>query len=472
MIKLRIFVFFNLICQFLKAQNCDCYENFIAITKCIEENYAGYFDKVNSKNIISYNKTKSSLLAESKHQQLNYNCIELLFEYLLFFNDPHISLQNITTDPKSRHFWRTIFSDVYKSTTHEKSPNKENPGKKKDLEGLWINEAGNLKVVIRKKVNNEFEGILVNPDSIMWFPDQVKFILNPKNKEAFFFNTFHIPRKTTFSIYDSIISFERYGRFYKKTELTGLEEKKSLFKATSVNDSTFYVKLGSFREQYFKLIDSLIISNSPVIKSSKYLIVDLVDNTGGSTLAYSKLFNYFIDDHYLRYGSKLRPSVANSEYYEKTSNDTLYSESVRGMIRELAKKMRDSSKQDYINFNSDATVKNKDSVISGKRVFFLVNGRTGSAAEVLLQIAEQSKRCTIIGQKTAGLIDYGNVNPGFDLPCPYIKLAYPTGRSNINDLKGHKSNEGIFPDIVLNSSNDKWLNYIIQNLIIPESPKE
>ncbi|HWR32171.1 MAG TPA: S41 family peptidase, partial [Chitinophagaceae bacterium] len=132
----------------------------------------------------------------------------------------------------------------------------------------------------------------------------------------------------------------------------------------------------------------------------------------------------------------------------------------------VVRKMRDSLKNSLVNSEDRAIVKNTDSVISEKKIYFLVNSRTTSAAEIILQTAKQSSRCIIAGQKTAGLIDYGIVNSNYDLPCPFIKLAYPTSRSNTNDFPAHKPNAGIVPDLLLNISIDKWADFIVQHFIV------
>ena len=100
-----------------------------------------------------------------------------------------------------------------------------------------------------------------------------------------------------------------------------------------------------------------------------------------------------------------------------------------------------------------------------ERIFLLVNGRTASAAEILVILARQNKKTVLIGQQTAGLTDYANVNPDYVLPCQFIRLGYPTARSNINDVPGHKPSQGFVPDYKPNVSTDKWLDYVIQNFI-------
>jgi hypothetical protein len=80
------------ICTNIKAQQCNCAENYVWLTKMISVNYPGFKDKTVFKNAQGYKQFTDSLYLKVRQQQDPYECYLSLRSYIRYFKDPHLSL--------------------------------------------------------------------------------------------------------------------------------------------------------------------------------------------------------------------------------------------------------------------------------------------------------------------------------------------------------------------------------------------
>lgn len=72
--RLCILTLLTAICLNVSAQNCNCELVFLQSKKLVEENYAGWFDKVNSKNLKDYENWTAKKQAETKSISTDSTC--------------------------------------------------------------------------------------------------------------------------------------------------------------------------------------------------------------------------------------------------------------------------------------------------------------------------------------------------------------------------------------------------------------
>lgn len=77
----------------LYGQNCDCQKEFDFLVKKIENDYAGFRDKVNLTNKKEYYKHTETFRKKSINTRTFQRCTMVLEEWLAFFNDKHLSLE-------------------------------------------------------------------------------------------------------------------------------------------------------------------------------------------------------------------------------------------------------------------------------------------------------------------------------------------------------------------------------------------
>ncbi len=73
------------------SQNCDCEKEFEYLVNKIENDYAGFQDKVNKYNIAEYEEFTKEVRLKSKDVKTFLRCNMLLNKWLEYFNDKHLS---------------------------------------------------------------------------------------------------------------------------------------------------------------------------------------------------------------------------------------------------------------------------------------------------------------------------------------------------------------------------------------------
>lgn len=172
-------IFFFILSYSLRAQNCNCGENFSQLTEKIKKNYVGYLDKVNFSNSNQFQKFTDSLQKIASVSDA-YRCMSLSREWLAFFKDKHIDF-GLNFDKLSTDSIKLFFQNVEKTQWSEASLNtylQKNTDKVDSLEGIWNHESNTYKIgVVRDqtKKDQEFIGFIIKSDGLRWLPQQVKF---------------------------------------------------------------------------------------------------------------------------------------------------------------------------------------------------------------------------------------------------------------------------------------------------------
>ena len=84
---------FLLLSYFVNGQNCNCEQEFNFLVNKIENDYAGFQDKVNNKNIESYKLFTENIRIQSRKTNSFLRCTIILEQWLKYFNDKHLSLE-------------------------------------------------------------------------------------------------------------------------------------------------------------------------------------------------------------------------------------------------------------------------------------------------------------------------------------------------------------------------------------------
>jgi len=74
------------------GQNCNCIENFDFLKEKVENDYAGFADKVNDNTINDYRKHSEKFREKAIKTTTTQRCVLIMEEWLKFFNDKHLQL--------------------------------------------------------------------------------------------------------------------------------------------------------------------------------------------------------------------------------------------------------------------------------------------------------------------------------------------------------------------------------------------
>ncbi|WP_027469553.1 S41 family peptidase [Deefgea rivuli] len=192
-----------------------------------------------------------------------------------------------------------------------------------------------------------------------------------------------------------------------------------------------WLRVPSFDPQFSQSLSKLLEENHTLLCDGRTLIIDLRDNRGGCDDGFEPLLPYVMSEaNYQVTGMAVLSTPANIAGWEKLPElyPSLPSESL-ALIKQLTLKMRLSIGQ-FVLFDDKAihTKELKKIHLQPSQVLILMNHITGSSAEEFLLAAKQSARVTLIGENSAGVLDYSNVRE-FPLPSGQRSLWLATSRS-------------------------------------------
>ncbi len=455
----KFFAYF--LCTFIlfhfkvNAQSCNCKNTIQSIITSIEADYAGYHDKIENK-ISQYKLMKVNLINKSQKIGIfNYDCYKILNEYFDFFDDPHLytSFNGKQFPDEIRKIFSKNFPVIYPIE-------RENISLKGPLEDYWIDDAKRYTIKIIETRNNRFVGFIIKGDSLFWYKNQIKLELQKAKNNAYkakYYLRDHTSKNADVLLMNDEIKIGRYARFTRIKIENSFERPKFEFKI--LNNKFCYLKIPNFLVENIGITDSLMATNKKFIETIPNLIIDLRNNGGGSNITFSKILPFLYTNTFVRDGYSIRSSKNNIKEYINYYNDTTFPQTIRTSFQNIINKLK--AQPDTLVEIVASTETKFDSIYANpKKIFLLINEKCASTTEQLIMYAKQSKKVVILGNPTAGSVDYNDINSSTILPCNFLKLYYPMSRSNRVDTIRSK-NSRLKPDIELNIPDDKWVEYIL-----------
>ncbi|MCX3264921.1 S41 family peptidase [Pedobacter agri] len=333
------------------AQNCDCLVNFDYVVESITKNYAGFNDKVKSKNWEEFLTFTQKIRNKSKFTSGFDSCYVNLRNWVDYFHDHHLRVQ---LDWKFR---------------------KNNPDVAKRLNKLF----GKSNTIANGSEN--------------------------------------LATATSLKILDS---------------------------------TTVLLRLPSFEWSEKKIIDSILHVHMKDFDQRSNLILDMRGNSGGTDYAFNGLMPLIYSlpikvkpDEYLSTQENIRILESNLSEEGISSSAKDFLNQVILLMKTHPGTFVNPSGKDFFEITLDSIYKYPS------RIGILIDKNTASSAESFLLMAMQSKKVTVFGENSAGMLDYNNTQ-FFDIPCKNLNLVIPIGRSK-RLPEQPIDNIGIKPDVVFDS---------------------
>lgn len=448
----------------IAQQVCNCEKEFLFVKDYIETNYAGFSDKVNSSNKQAYASFTDDLLKKAKASPSSNYCYFTIQTWLNYFKDGHIQLirkpnSNSNDSAESISLTTNVIEEL-----KSKSLN--------DIEGIYSTDTKNYEIAIVKSANNyrDYAGVIINTSVKSWKSGQVKIELKHlegDNYQGIYYFKDHHPEVKTYTIKEGKFSPPDFMKtitpiVQETTEpFNKIENSNKVVFYKDIDDSTAYLRIKSFDDHFAKKIAYEIKSHEKQLKSKPYLVIDVRYNGGGSDFSYSPLLPFIYTNPIKTIGVDVFSTPDNIISWQKVIDEN------PGLPVEVKKQISDIISQmkagpfKLINVAGDQTDSLPMVYSNPRKVAILIDGECGSTTEQFLLAAKQSKKVILMGQHTAGVLDYSNMRMvNFDC-LPYI-LGYATSRSRrIPD--NSIDNKGITPDVILDF-NKPWLESIFKRL--------
>jgi uncharacterized protein (DUF2147 family) len=474
----KITLFFILFTQTLVAQtDCNCAQNFQTLQQKVKINYAGYDSRITTKNKVAFEQLTDSVGKATMAISDGYACFKLMERWVDFFRDGHLYLST-TFSSKST----PVAAEGPKMTTVD-SANfyqylAKNAAQLEPLEGVWDNDDGSYTVALKRDITaeNTYQATILRAKSEKWKTGIVKFNLRKEKglwKAQYYKGDFSATNlKTTFN--ENLLIFDQFGVWQKqypepKIKLDAAQiamDQIAAFKM--IDDKTAYLSVSTFNNGS-DIIDSVVHKNRAKILATPHLIIDIRGNGGGSNSSYKSILPFLYTQPYaFEKGGFVVASedniAAETKIYEQIWN-SLSPESKKADAKEYAdwKGYLDSMSlfKGTRFYYADAPPTKFDSVTTNpQKIAVLMNKGCASSAEWFILEAEQSKKVTLFGQNSAGVMDNTNVRP-HKLACPSFTVYAATGRRG-----GAKNREidnvGFTPQVPISEKEEDWVKVVLE----------
>ena len=212
-----------------------------------------------------------------------------------------------------------------------------------------------------------------------------------------------------------------------------------------VDDSTALIRLPDFRPESRPQIDSLLAVNREQLSRTPLLILDVRGNRSGTTHTYEGLRRLFASDSIHVAGNEILSSSANALALQNMVNGA--PDSARAHFRQVIDEMRSHAGQ-FVGLNPERTIRVDGGTQEPRRVALIVDRGCADACEEFVLEAKQSAKVFVVGDNTAGNVDY-TLPREAALPSHVRTLVVPMARSRRLQAR-HLDWVGIMPDFRVN----------------------
>ncbi len=463
----NIFIFGLLLIQTtFYSQNCNCDSLFVQTQKIVEDNYAGWFDKVTSYNRTTYNQWTEKHYLLSKNKTTDSDCSKQLQEWISFFKDKHLRIKFkapkvISNDKKESKEIKIIRTDLSELQVNQYV----SKAKKLDpIEGIY--ESPSYRLGITQVQPNLFYATVITTQNENWKAGEVKLVIT--KSDGAYEGTFYEGDKSDVSTHkvqlvDNILDFEILffekisPNVTEKRDLTEYEMSKDSYapSLTFKNDVAIW-KFPSFQNNAYEQTTYLLNKYKDKLETTPYWIIDLSNNSGGDYSIGLQLIDYIYSKPIEMYNTEMRLTKSNYDIWYKSYISNYY-ESLDSINKSKLDVRLNKMKANFNTLFNDDGKKTENLTLEKTKTFpskiaLLMNENTVSSGELFTMIARQSSKVTVFGTNSGGMIDYGNVVQ-YKTICPTVTIQLPTNRYLWLNEGYSVDKEGLKPDVYLKDGN-------------------
>lgn len=463
-----------LIANLSYGQNCNCDSLFLQTQKIVEDNYAGWFDKVTSNNRTNYNQWTDKHSTLAKKITTDSTCARQLQEWISFFKDKHLRIK--FTQPKAVQGNKPAPKEItILSTNLTESQIMAYYSKSKKLDAIeGIYESASYKLGITKVKPNLFYATIITTSNENWKPGEVKLVIKKIGTQ--YEGTFYEGDKSDISTHQvqvegnildfDIVFYEKIFPTQKvKLDITEYEMSKDKRYAPSITfkDNVAIWKFPSFENNSFEQTTYLLKKYQKELQTTPYWLIDLTDNSGGDYRVGMQLIQYLYTKPIIEYNREMRMTTSNLDMWFKTFVKSAYDQLDEKTKKEWDAEINEMKSKIGTMYNGKGkatdTLNLNKKLEYPKKVALLINNNTISSGELFTMVARQSDKVIVLGQNTGGMMDYGNI-VHYKTSCPTIRVQLPMDRQLWLDTGFTVDKEGLKPDIYLTGKN--WTEQAIK----------
>lgn len=445
-----------------KQNDCRCSLLFDESVRKVSTIYAGFDDKVTVQTRPHYTQLVNRLKKKAATAISERGCYEIIKQYTDWFKDGHVGIwySKQSSASELRKVNLSIVPKNIKAT-------------QQGLEGIWTTADQQQYAVIKDPLRlNEFIAITIASSDTAWKPGMVKaefygYDLRNKFYRGMFYQANFSGMLSGFTLHQNRLD-HWFGPSWYRNNSTGVHGKVANGNVETVqfkmlNKDFAYLKLGRFNQQDVNKFDSLVNANRSMIYQSRNLIIDLRGNPGGNASSSEEMIQLIYTNPIIYPAWKYRSSPelikSKSSYVAELKKNDPYKrlESQQLLLQRLL------DHPGLLVSGGDSIVRTVDSIVRHpERVAFLIDRGAGSSAEFFTFEGKQSKKVTLFGANTAGVMDYGE-DQNLNLSCGHYIIAVPWGRNGWIERFGFRiDNIGFKPDVRIPTDEQDWIQFVVK----------
>ncbi|MCC7002065.1 MAG: hypothetical protein IT357_07905 [Gemmatimonadaceae bacterium] len=413
-----------------------CAQTLDSLDAKIRQNYAGFLLEVRGARRAAYDSVRANVAREAAATPLS-DCVRPLTRLVRWFDDPHLFVyQNPVIDSASAQAARAALRrlPLDEETLRRRFARPELP--LDPIEGLWYDGPTRLAIIKDPQAGTgHFVAVLLAGDTAGWSAGDVRAEIRRVGETAYAVDlrarNFARLRLEATLHRRSILRLSP-GMWGKAAPLAAADS--GLLDPTDVHrprvvlrERSVVVSLPSHDPRFMRALDSAVMAAGEAIRARGLLIIDLRGNEGGSSQMSRALHPYISMPT-----RQPTPYDAGVPVMLSSSAQVAYARRAFGsdtstFVRALLRRMEAALGQ-LVPIEDPPSAPPIDASYEGNwRVAVLVDRGTVSAAEVLVLRALRSRRAVVIGEPTAGALDYQSTQiVGLGTGDRRWALGYPT----------------------------------------------
>ena len=208
-----------------------------------------------------------------------------------------------------------------------------------------------------------------------------------------------------------------------------------------------------------KVLDSLLAANKALLARTPDLLVDVRGNGGGRTTVFLTLLELLYTQPMVLDGIEIRSSPRNLAMLREGLTNPEATADMWKQLRDIITRMKATPNGFVLTQPGRTRTLGEYRVQANpQRVSILIDHRCASATEEFLLAARQSRKVTLFGQPTAGVLDYADLYME-SLPSGLFAVSIPMSRSLRLPERPFDPN-GIRPDVTVLSWQFDWVHFV------------
>jgi hypothetical protein len=425
-----------------------CAAEFAWVTDFAARNYAGFETKTGGDARSRYDALLAELSPLAAAAGDPTQCGAVLARWLAFFDDGHLSIgrrsagASAASDaPASDSEIRARFAGwPTRPLTEAQARSRLDAlgAGRQPIEGIWESADASYRGVVLRDDDDDgrFTMSILRADSVWWTPGQVKAVFEPVPADGSyavrFFMRDHSEQAWQGRVTKNVLVMGPGSTWFRQWPRTPDDVSRDEYEATrnvrfaarDVAPGTVLVQLPSFNDPAG--IDALFEAEAERFGAAERLIIDLRGNGGGSDYNFRALIPLIYTDPIRLVSNAALATADNIRVNEALVGDTTIPAGIRTQLARSVAQMR-TAEGGWYEFPD--RVHEEEAVLElPRQVAVLVDRGCASSCEQFLLAARQSRKVTIYGTRTAGILDFGNVRNA-QMPGGTLLLNYPTTRS-------------------------------------------